>query len=491
MANYNLVVNSTFQPFSYERYIKPYEEYEKAYLAQEALNDALSESSSKWEELIDEQVDKELYDTVVQYNKDLKKQAEDLSKYGLSPNRRKDIMALKRRYDSDIEPISTAFKNREALAKEQRDGLKVNDSLLYDTDFGTVSLKYMMDNPNATYATLNGNNIAARTAEMAKKVASAIVSDPEFTSIYNGQYVQQKINQGYTMEQVLAAAQRDPNAPEALLGIVDAIKKEVGYDKWKGDKGKIDSYINEGLNAAVGTPQISVIADRSYMTPQEKSRIALQNQQLRLQNERLKKETEGIPTADGGRIVPLGGNNFIKYDKDGNVVSESLPLTPQEKAEAEALKKQQEEEIKMQTSLTKANRLPDVKKLGFTPVGVVAKTGGNWHAGKEGDDAPDVIFGSTRSQVVTNWGNFTYTPDNDEKMYLVTNMETIPGFSSAYMTGQGNVTANTAFGKIVEAAHKAGISDAEFRSGNVQIFQVKAEDDRAGGNYDYIIFRKN
>ena len=100
-------------------------------------------------------------------------------------------------------------------------------------------------------------------------------------------------------------------------------------------------------------------------------------------------------------------------------------------------------------------------------------------------------LGTTRSQVINNWGEFTYTPDNDEKMYLVTNMETIPGFSSAYMIGQGNVTANTAFGKIVEAAHKAGISDAEFRSGNVQIFQVKAEDPRAGGDYDYIIFRKN
>ena len=491
MANYNLVVNSTFQPFSYERYIKPYEEYEKAYLAQEALNDALSEASSKWEEQIDETVDKELYDRVVQYNTDLKKQAEDLSKYGLSPNRRKDLMALKRRYDRDIDPINTAFTRREALAKEQREGLRVNDSLLYDTDFGTVSLQYMMDNPNATYTILNGNNIAARTAAMAKEAAAAIVSDPEFTPVYGGQYVQQKIQQGYTMEQVLAAAANDPNAPEALLDIIETIKKQVGYDNWKGDKSRIDHYINEGLHAAVGDPQISIVADRSYVSPQDRATRALQNEQIRLQNERIRRETEGIPTADGGRIVPLGGNNFIKYDKDGNVVSENLPLSSQERAAAAEVEQQYKEDLALQTSLTKANSLSEIKKLGFSPVGIVAKTGGNWHAGKEGDDAPGVLFGSTRSQVVTNWGNFTYTPDNGASMYLVTNMETIPGFSSAYMTGQGNVTSSTAFGKIVEAAHKAGISDAEFRSGNVQIFQVKAEKGRAGGDYDYIIFRKN
>ena len=71
-------------------------------------------------------------------------------------------------------------------------------------------------------------------------------------------------------------------------------------------------------------------------------------------------------------------------------------------------------------------------------------------------------------------------------------MENIPGFSAEYMMGQGSINTNTAFGKIVEAAKNAGISDEEFRSGNVQIFQVKAEGKgRAGGNYDYIVFRRN
>ena len=31
MANYSLVIDSTFQPFSFERYIQPYQIYDQAY----------------------------------------------------------------------------------------------------------------------------------------------------------------------------------------------------------------------------------------------------------------------------------------------------------------------------------------------------------------------------------------------------------------------------------------------------------------------------
>ena len=506
MANYNLVVNSTFQPFSYERYIKPYEEYEKAYLAQEALNDALSEASSKWEEQIDETVDRELYDRVVQYNADLKKQAEDLSKYGLSPNRRKDLMALKRRYDRDIDPINTAFTRREALAKEQREGLRVNDSLLYDTDFGTVSLQYMMDNPNATYATLNGNSITERTAAMAKEAAAAMVSDPEFTSVYNGQYVQQKIQQGYTMEQVLAAAANDPNAPEALTNIIKAIKSQVGYDKWKGDKSRIDHYIKEGLYAAVMNPQISIIADRSYLTPQERTTIALQQSNLRAQAAQLDAQTNGTPTPDGGRIIKLGGNYWIRYDKDGNVVDQNVPLTPEEK---ETQKVEQE----LSEALIKVSDTSDLKPLGYVPIGAVIKTGSTgWRSGVEGQDIgesesenlPEGVdpieedgefLGFNNSNLSTAWGNFTYSPPKGTEVSVVTTPESIPGYKAAAAGSDpfSEIESNTAFGKILRMLDKKGISYAEaFGSNNVVILQVKGQRKRARSSepYDYIIYRR-
>ena len=41
MANYSLTINSKFQPFSLERYLRPYEIYGQAYKEQEAALAAL------------------------------------------------------------------------------------------------------------------------------------------------------------------------------------------------------------------------------------------------------------------------------------------------------------------------------------------------------------------------------------------------------------------------------------------------------------------
>ena len=486
MANYNLVVNSTFQPFSFERYIQPYKIYGEAYKEVENAFEDLTTKAGVWEGMANEQTDPETYALYKKYADDLKSQADLLATQGLSHSSRKALLDMKGRYSKEITPIEEAYTTKQKLIKEQRDALLKDNTLIFDKDYSTISLDEIMKNPNASYTPLSGKDIATRTATMAKEAGAAILSDPEYTEVFNSQYVQQKIMQGYDMGQILAAAQRDPNAPAALLGIVDTIKQQVGYDNLDAtSQAKIDKYINEGLTAAVGAPKVDIVANRAYMTPQERERANLQNDLLRMQKAQADAATYGTPTPDGGRLIKLGGNHWIRYDKDGNIVEQNVPLTPEEEA-------QQKEEAETVNALLKANTLSAVKKVGFTPVGVVARTGGNWHYGVEGNDAPDVAIGFTRSQVVTNGGNYTYSPDNNEKMYLVTNMETIPGFSAEYMMGQGGINTNTAFGKIVEAARDAGISDEEFRSGNVQIFQVKAKGKgRAGGNYDYIVFRKN
>ena len=486
MANYNLVVNSTFQPFSFERYIQPYKIYGEAYKEVENAFEDLTTKANVWEEMANEQTDPQTYATYKTYANDLKEQADLLATQGLTHNSKKALLNMRSRYSKEIVPIENAYNTRQKLIEEQREALLRDNTLMFDRDYRNISLDDIIKNPNATYSPLSGKEIATRTAAMAKEAGASILSDPEYTKVFNGQYVQQKIMQGYDMSQILAAAQRDPNAPKELLEIVNTIKESVGYDNWDDiNKAKIDDYINEGLRAAAGTTRVDTMANRGYMTAQERERAQLQNELLKLQKQKADAAINGMPTPDGGRIIKLGGNHWIRYDKDGNIVEQNVPLSLEEAA-------QQKEDAETVNALLKANTLSAVKKVGFTPVGVVARTGGNWNYGVEGDDAPDVALGFTRSQVVTNGGNYTYSPDNNEKMYLVTNMENIPGFSAEYMMGQGGINTNTAFGKIVEAAKNAGISDEEFRSGNVQIFQVKAEGKgRAGGNYDYIVFRRN
>ena len=485
MANYNLVVNSTFQPFSFERYIQPYKIYGEAYKEIENAFEDLTTKASVWEGMANEQTDPETYALYKKYADDLKSQADLLATQGLSHSSRKALLDMKGRYSKEIIPIEEAYTTKQKLIKEQRDALLKDNTLIFDKDYSTISLDEIMKNPNASYTPLSGKDIATRTAAMAKEAGAAILSDPEYTEVFNSQYVQQKIMQGYDMGQILAAAQRDPNAPAALLGIVDNIKQQVGYDNLDAtSQAKIDKYINEGLTAAAGAPKVDIVANRAYMTPQERERANLQNDLLRMQKAQADAATYGTPTPDGGRLIKLGGNYWIQYDKNGNVVAQNVPLSPEEKA-------QLEQELELDIELGKQRTLKGIKDLGFTPVRVVAKTGGSWHYGQEGDDAPDVLFGSTRSQVVTNWGNYTYSPDNSEEMTYVSDISTIPGFSEEFMMGTGTMPdKNTAFGKIVEAVRSAGITDEEFRSNRVIIAKVKAEKNRAEP-YDYVIFRKN
>ena len=332
---------------------------------------------------------------------------------------------------------------------------------------------------------------------MAKEAASAVLSDPEYTSVFNSQYVQQKIQQGYDMSQIIAAAQRDPNAPKALLGIVDTIKGEVGYDKWSTDnQEKIDSYINEGLRAAIGTPKIDVMTNRGYMTDLEKERLDLANALTREQIEQLKGEE--IP--GGGRVVKLGGGKFLQYDEKGNLVGGNVgqaPPTPDEKI-------QQEEEERINKILSSVQRVSDMKGTGFNPVGVVIKRNGEWVSGREGEDIEEQYRGygvksnlkSTANLWPGTWfsgsGDFSYSPkDSSAEATVVTNPETIPGYLD-YLKGGVDIS-NTAFGRIMVQARRAGISDEEFFSNRIQIVKVKATGNRVSSDepYDYIIYRKS
>ena len=265
MANYSLVIDSKFSPFTFQELLQPALMATQAHQELENQYEELATKANIWEEMANEQTDPYAYKMYKTYARDLESQARQLAREGLTPASRQNMLKMKQRYSSDIIPIEQAYKRRQSLIDQQREALLRDNTLIFDTDYSTASLDTLIKNPNATFTPLSGESIAKRTAEMAKEAASAMISDPEYKSVFNSQYVQQKIMQGYDMSQVIAAAQRDPKAPKALLGIVDAIKKQVGYDKWsKDNQTKIDSYINEGLEAAVGETRYETLANKGF-----------------------------------------------------------------------------------------------------------------------------------------------------------------------------------------------------------------------------------
>lgn len=494
MANYSLVIDSKFSPFSYEELLKP---AVMATQAHQEIEDQYSELATKanvWEEMANEQTDPYAYKMYKKYANDLKSQVDILASQGLTPASRKALISMKNRYSSEITPIETAYKKRQDLVDQQREALLRDDTLIFDTDYSTASLDTLIKNPNATFTPLSGESIAKRTAEMAKEAANAVLNDPEYKHVFNSQYVQQKIMQGYDMSQVIAAAQRDPNAPKALLGIVDAIKGQVEYSKWsKDNKKKIDSYINEGLEAAIGTPKIDIMSNRNFESDIDRERMDLAKAQFEY-------ETMGVKQPDGSYYKPIGGGRILHTKPDGT--STIIGITPEEE---KAAKKEQQDIEKKLSSVVKVS---DMKDTGFTPVGAVISRSSEWIGGREGEDIPgkwrgynlDTNLKSKGNIWPGTWisgsGDFSYNPrDPHAEATIVNNMETIPGFKEWY-EGSGDlseVDESTAFGQILKQARLAGISDEEFATNNVRILKVKAKGNRVSSEspYDYIIYRKS
>lgn len=121
MANYDLVVNSTFQPFSFERYIQPYQLYGQAYKEQEAYINALEQGANSYKERAVKEMnsnkDSKWANKYLQYAIDLENAANTLAQQGLNASTRGNIRGLKTRYYDTVIPVEKAIQRQAELAK--------------------------------------------------------------------------------------------------------------------------------------------------------------------------------------------------------------------------------------------------------------------------------------------------------------------------------------------------------------------------------------
>ena len=98
MANYSLIVNSKFQPFSFERYIQPYQMYGAAYKELENQYGELATKASIWEKMANEQTDSKAYRMYKTYSDELKDKASKLAREGLNASSRQELLNMRNRY---------------------------------------------------------------------------------------------------------------------------------------------------------------------------------------------------------------------------------------------------------------------------------------------------------------------------------------------------------------------------------------------------------
>lgn len=440
----SLVIGSKFRPFSYSEMLAP---IEAATTEHRAIEEGLGEMSAKagmWDKLANQQSDPVAYAQYKTYADDLTKQADLLARQGLTPESRRGLLDMKRRYSNEITPIEVAATKREELTKAQREAIQKDPSLMFNIDYGTVSLDDLINNPNATYNTISGSELSKRASMMASNLAKTIQENPQYQSILGGQYFQQMQQLGYTPQQVMQTIMNDPNAPSELKQVADTVWQEAGLDTWdQATQTRARDYINAGLYDAIGTQKFDTQSNRAFMSPAESARLEMDRERFELAKAQAAKDKTTIPLQDGSTIRVIGGGKALRIYPDGRV------------------------ENYVGNSGIAGAGVKDAAKRGDTPI-IIANTRGKWRTGEEGKDVKGTLFGMTRSEAVSGWGN--YTLDNVKPSDIVTNYNEIP---------------KGALDEMLKTAKEKNI-DLDY----YDVVRVKADKSRAVGDYDYVLMPK-
>lgn len=289
MANYSLVINSQFKPFSYQEMLAPTLMATQAHQELENQYGELATKASVWEEMANEQTDPYAYKMYKTYANDLEEQAGQLAREGLNAASRRDMLNMRARYSKEITPIEQAYTARQKQAEEQQRALLQDPTLMLGRRASTTSLDDYIRNPQLAYESYSGKLITAQAASAASALAKEMQEKPrKWRSILGNSYYETMMQKGFSSQAVLQAIQDNPNAAPQLTRIVEDAINSSGVRNW-GDQATIAraiDYAKQGLWSAVGETQYQTLDNwRAKMAEQEAmQKRAEEQRQARLDN---------------------------------------------------------------------------------------------------------------------------------------------------------------------------------------------------------------
>lgn len=310
MANYSLILNAPFKPFSYQEMVAPVLAATQAHQAVEEDYANLTAAANTVAGKANEQTDPYAYKMYKTYADDLANRADQLLRYGLNATSRRDMLNMRARYGNEIAPIDAAYKRREALADEQRKMSAQNPTMLYEREAKYMSLDDFIKNPSLDYGNqysgaLLAQQVGQAAANIAKEARDSEEGRRKLRRILPYQYelVQQH---GFSREAVMNAILNSPDADKILTGLVDSAitTSGVGHldeygnptaDGW-GDlktRRRAYDYARQGLWNAIGQTQYQMVADEYGMRSASQAQTA-----------RLKKEADEAAQRASNRLNP-------------------------------------------------------------------------------------------------------------------------------------------------------------------------------------------
>ena len=296
MANYNLIVNSKFQPFSLERYLKPYQIYGEAYNNLENQYNDLTARAETVESMANEQTDPIAYNRYKNYSNKLREVVDSLATRGLNPTSRGSLMGLRRGYIKDIVPIQKAYETRQKYIDEQRQLNAKDNSIMYDRVASQMSLDDLMANPSMSYTPVSGNQIKARVADALKNYKGQLMQNNRIGNWHTtagGQLLERISRRGLTRED-LVEIQTNPNKYPEITNIINNAVLSTGIQNWN-DRNALTNayrYAYEGLPYGLGDFAPEVRENKEYLNAYERWKW--------------QREMNPMPQMEGSTIRPWG-----------------------------------------------------------------------------------------------------------------------------------------------------------------------------------------
>lgn len=321
MANYNIVAESSFTPFTFEELLKPAMMASEAHLQMEKEYDTLQEQASTLEKLANQSRNTAEYNTYKQFSEDLKSQADALASQGLTQTGRQGIRNLRTKYREQLVPIQEAMQSIEKRAEEQRKLRASNPNLMFDRYFDSdVSIKDMMDNPNLSYNPVSGDDLYKKGIAAGKAASQRMFKDP----VLKDQFYQ--IEQGYGKEAALQFLKDHSSIEELNESIKDIMSSSGANNLSEADITRATDFIVRGMFDGMDYDV------KHIQKPKTASEELNPYQKFIMKSQGYNPVTGDIDTSS-----PYWVNKGITFDKDGNPIPVEEGDNKQEKATVKIL----------------------------------------------------------------------------------------------------------------------------------------------------------
>lgn len=224
MANYSIVVDSKFNPLSFERLIQPYQMYDQVYREGEAAINQLQTQAETLRQRAIKEPDAQWSKRYNDYADSLEQSAQQLLTQGLTPSSRANINAARAAYARDIIPVQQAITRQQELAKTMQ---SANPSLRMQYE-NMPSIDALIADPTLEQRGYSGANVEQSAMQLASAASSRRTTD-SFNQFQN-YWMRHRKTSGYSDDEIAAFFNDASYVPE-LQNIIGIVSQQFGNFK--------------------------------------------------------------------------------------------------------------------------------------------------------------------------------------------------------------------------------------------------------------------